>query len=206
MNDTDLDHNGTPLNSDSALLDRLFRAARTQNRWKERPLPADIAATLYDLVKMGPTSANCSPARFVFVHTPEGKERLRPALSRGNLDKTMAAPLNVIVAYDPKFYDHLSVLFPHADARPWFTGSEEAACETAFRNGTLQGAYLIMAARALGLDVGPMSGFNREKLTEAFLRHEGWEANFLINIGYGDPAGLFDRLPRLPFEVACRTA
>lgn len=189
-----------------ALEDRLFRTARTHNRWQDRPLPAAIAQTLYDLVKMGPTSANCSPARFVFVHTPEGKERLRPALSRGNLDKTMAAPLTVIVAHDPNFHDHLPTLFPHADARSWFTGSETVARETAFRNGTLQGGYLIMAARTLGLDVGPMSGFDRDKVTEAFLRDAGWEANFLVNIGYGDPAGLFDRLPRLPFEVACRTA
>jgi 3-hydroxypropanoate dehydrogenase len=189
-----------------AMLDILFRAARTQNRWRERPLPEDIARTLYDLLKMGPTSGNCSPGRFVFVHTPEGKERLRPALSRGNLDKTMAAPLTVIVAHDPAFYDHLGTLFPHADARPWFTSSEAVARETAFRNGTLQGAWLIMAARALGLDAGPMSGFDREKLTEAFLSSEGWEANFLVNIGYGDPAGLFPRLPRLPFETACRTA
>ncbi len=192
--------------ADDRILDRMFRTARTQNRWQDRPLPEDIARRLYDLLKMGPTSGNCSPARFVFVHTPEGKERLRPAMSRGNLDKTMAAPLTVIVAHDPRFYDHLGTLFPHADARPWFTGSEAVERETAFRNGTLQGAYLIMAARALGLDTGPMSGFDREKLTDAFLSAEGWEANFLVNIGYGDPAGVFDRLPRLPFETACRTA
>ena len=189
---------------DSRALARLFTEARTQNGWQDKPVPADTERALYDLMCMGPTSANCSPARFVFVSTPQGKERLRPAMSKGNLDKTMAAPLTVIVAHDPKFYDRLPELFPHTDARSWFTGSEAAAQENAFRNGTLQGAYLILAARALGLDCGPMSGFDKGKVTETFLAEEGWEPNFLVNIGYGDPEKLFDRLPRLDFDDACR--
>jgi 3-hydroxypropanoate dehydrogenase len=137
------------------------------------------------------------------VRTPEGKERLRPALSSGNLAKTMAAPLTVIVAHDPKFYDKLPQLFPHVDARPWFTSTPGVAEETAFRNGTLQGGYLIMAARALGLDCGPMSGFKVDVVEQAFMADTGWKANFLINIGYGDQAALFGRLPRLTFEQAC---
>lgn len=187
-------------------LDLLFREARTFTAWADRPLPEDTARRLYDMLRLGPTSANCSPARFVFVATPQGKERLRPALSRGNTDQTMAAPMTVIVAHDPLFYDRLPDLFPHADARAWFTGSAAAAAETAFRNGTLQGAYLILAARALGLDAGPMSGFDRDRLRAAFLAEEGWEPNFLVNIGYGDRASLKPRLPRLDFDTACRLA
>lgn len=185
-------------------LARLFTNARTHNGWLDRPIPADTERRLYDLVKMGPTSANCSPARFVFVRSREGKEKLRPAMSGGNLEKTMAAPLTVIVAHDPSFFDRLPELFPHTDARPWFTSKPGVAEETAFRNGTLQGAYLIMAARALGLDCGPMSGFNKEKVTAAFLADTGWQPNFLVNIGYGNPDKLFDRLPRLDFDDACK--
>jgi 3-hydroxypropanoate dehydrogenase len=155
---------------------------------------------------MGPTSANSGPARFVFVRTTEAKERLKPALSAGNLEKTMAAPVTVIVAYDPRFYDELPRLFPHADARAWFAGNEALAEETAFRNSTLQGAYLIMAARALGLDCGPMSGFDRAKVDEAFLAGRGWKSNFLVNLGYGDPEGVLERLPRLSFDEACELA
>ncbi len=189
---------------DPAALAKLFTEARTHNAWLDKPIPAETERKLYDLLKMGPTSANCSPARFVFVRSEAGKEKLRPALSSGNLDKTMSAPLTVIVAHDPKFYDHLPELFPHTDARSWFTGSEAAARETAFRNGTLQGAWLIMGARALGLDTGPMSGFDKDKVTEAFLAEDGWEANFLVNIGYGDAEALFDRLPKLDFDQVCR--
>ncbi|MCC6001687.1 MAG: malonic semialdehyde reductase [Pararhodobacter sp.] len=184
-------------------LARLFTEARTHNGWLDKPLPADTEQRLYDLVRMGPTSANCSPARFVFVRSREGKERLRPAMSSGNLDKTMAAPLTVIVAHDPSFYEKLPELFPHTDARPWFTTKPGVAGETAFRNGTLQGGYLILAARALGLDCGPMSGFDKEKVKAAFLADKGWEPNFLVNIGYGDPAALHGRLPRLAFDDAC---
>ena len=188
---------------DAHAIEALFTAARTQNKWTDQPVTdADLHA-IFDLLKMGPTSANCSPARFVFVRTAAGKERLRPALSAGNLDKTMAAPVTVIVAHDPKFYDHLPKLFPHADARAWFAGNDALAEETAFRNGTLQGAYLIMAARAVGVDCGPMSGFDKAKVDEAFLASHGWKSNFLVNLGHGDPAGLFPRSPRFSFEEAC---
>lgn len=195
----------SPAALDATALAQLFTGARSQNGWLDRPIPADTARRLWDLLKMGPTSANCSPARFVFVTTPEGKERLRPALSAGNLDKTMAAPMTVIVAHDPKFADQLPKLFPHVDARPWFADPAVAA-ETAFRNGTLQGAYLMLAARALGLDAGPMSGFDKAKVRAAFLAERGWEPNFLVNIGYGDPAKVLGRLPRLGFDDACAVA
>ena len=186
-----------------AALDRLFRTARTHNRWADRPVSDETLRELYELLKWGPTSANASPARFLFLRSQWAKEKLRPALSAGNLEKTMAAPVVVVVAYDPQFYEHLPRLFPHADARSWFAGNETLANETAFRNGTLQGAYLIMAARALGLDAGPMSGFDRAKVDEAFLAGRGWKSNFLVNLGHGDEAGLFPRSPRLDFGEAC---
>jgi len=189
---------------DGAARDRLFLEARTANKWQDRPVSDRTLHELYDLLKMGPTSANCSPARLLFLRTPEAKERLRPALSSGNLDKTMTAPVTVIVAHDPAFYDLLPKLFPHADAKSWFTSSPALAETTAFRNGTLQGAYLILAARAVGLDAGPMSGFDNAKVDAEFLAAEGWKSNFLVNLGYGDPAGLFPRSPRLDFDEACR--
>ena len=189
---------------DPAGLDLLFREARSHNKFTDQPVTDDELRALYDLLKMGPTSANCSPARFLFLRTQEAKEKLRPALSSGNLDKTMAAPVTAIVAYDPKFYEKLPQLFPHnPDARSWFTSNDSLAATTAFRNGTLQGAYLIMAARAVGLDIGAMSGFNNELVDELFLADRGWRSNFLCNIGHGDPAGLFDRSPRLEFYEAC---
>jgi 3-hydroxypropanoate dehydrogenase len=159
---------------------------------------------LYELLKWGPTSANSSPARFVFVRTPEGKAKLKEALSAGNTEKTMTAPVTVIVCYDSYFYDKLGQLFPHADAKPWFTSSPEFAEKTAFRNGSLQGAYLMLAARAIGLDVGAMSGFDNAKVDELFLFGTGWKSNFLVNLGYGDVAGLFPRSPRLSFDEAAR--
>jgi 3-hydroxypropanoate dehydrogenase len=189
--------------ADAVVLDRLFRTARTHNRWTERPVSDVTLRELYDLVKMGPTSANSSPARFLFLRSQWAKEKLRPALSAGNVEKTMAAPVVAIVAHDPAFYEQLPRLFPHADARSWFAGNESLAAETAFRNGTLQGAYLILAARALGLDTGPMSGFDRAKVDEAFLASRGWKSNFLVSLGYGDEAGLFPRSPRLDFAEAC---
>jgi 3-hydroxypropanoate dehydrogenase len=188
---------------DAASLDALFTSARTQNKWTGEPVSDATLHELYDLVKMGPTSANCSPGRFLFLRTPEAKDKLKPALSAGNLEKTMAAPVTVIVAHDPLFYEQLPRLFPHADARAWFSGSEALATETAFRNGTLQGAYLILAARALGLGVGPMSGFDKAKVDEAFLSERGWKSNFLINLGHGDESGQFARSPRLTFDEAC---
>lgn len=184
-------------------LDLLLREARTHNAWADQPVPDARLLDLYDLLKMGPTSANCSPGRFVFIRSSEAKERLRPALSAGNTAKTMAAPVTVIVAHDPQFFEKLPKLFPHADARSWFAGSEDLALETAFRNGTLQGAYLILAARAIGLDAGPMSGFDKAKVDDAFFRDLGWKSNFLINLGHGLPSGVKPRLPRLDFHEAC---
>ncbi|MFA6153526.1 malonic semialdehyde reductase [Mesorhizobium sp.] len=181
----------------------IFTERRTHNKWVDRPVEDELLRELYDLVKMGPTSANCCPARFVFVRTKDAKEKLRPSLSRGNTDKTMAAPVTVIVAHDIEFYERMPQLFPHADARSWFTSSPETIQETAFRNGSLQGAYLIIAARMLGLDTGPMSGFKNDIVDEAFFAGTGWKSNFLVNLGYGDPSGLFARLPRLAFEDAC---
>jgi 3-hydroxypropanoate dehydrogenase len=181
----------------------LFFNARTHNKWTGEKVSDDTLRELYTLLCMGPTSANSSPARFLFIRTPEGKEKLRPALSAGNLEKTMAAPVTAIVAYDPKFYEELPRLFPHADAKSWFVSSAALAEETAFRNGTLQGAYLIMAARTIGLDTGAMSGFDKAKVDEAFLADRGWKSNFLVNLGHGDPTGVFARLPRLTFEEAC---
>ena len=187
-----------------AALDQLFREARTQNKWQDKPVSDETLRALYDLVKWGPTSANASPARFLFLRTPEAKAKLKEALSAGNLEKTMTAPVVVIVAHDPKFYDLLPRLFPHADAKSWFSGNWSLADQTAFRNGTLQGAYLMLAARALGLDVGAMSGFDNGKVDELVLADTGWKSNFLINLGHGDPAGVFPRSPRLEFEEACK--
>lgn len=190
---------------DAAALDQLFREARTQNKWQDQPVPEDKLREMYDLLKFAPTSANASPARFVFVRSPEGKAKLKPALSAGNMEKTMSAPVTAIVAHDLKFYEKLPVLFPHApDAKNWFTGSAHFAEQTAFRNGSLQGAYLILAARAVGLDAGPMSGFDAAKVDEAFFGGTDWKTNFLVNLGYGDATGLFERNPRLSFDEACR--
>ena len=191
--------------SDDAL-DILFRKARTHNAWTDRPVPDSLLHELYEVTKLGPTSANCSPARFVFVRTPEGKEKLRPALSKGNLEKTMSAPVIVLVAEDSEFYEKLPKLFPHADARVWFTSSPEMARQTASRNTALQGGYLILAARALGLDAGPMSGFDPKIVDDAFFAGTTLRVNFLVNLGYGDPKGLFPRSPRLDFDEACKLA
>ena len=189
---------------DAAGLDLLFKEARSHNKWQDKPVTDETLHELYDLMKYGPTSANCSPARLVLIRTKEGKDKLAPALSSGNLDKTMSAPVTAIVAYDPKFFEKLPQLFPHnPDAISWFTSNDSLAATTAFRNGTLQGAYLMMAARSLGLDVGAMSGFDNAKVDEAFFSHNGWRSNFLVNLGYGDPAGLFNRSPRLSFDEAC---
>jgi 3-hydroxypropanoate dehydrogenase len=187
---------------DDHALDILFRSARTKWEWTDEGVSDEDLLALYELVKLGPTSANCSPARFVFVRTPEGKEKLKPALSAGNLDKTMAAPVTVIVAQDPLFYQQLPKLFPPADAKSWFSGNPDLAEETAFRNSTLQGAYLILAARALGIDSGAMSGFDKTKVDRAFFSTSGWKSNFLINLGHGVAEHPFPRLPKLTFEEA----
>ncbi len=187
-------------------LDRLFNHARTLNDWTPEPVPDDKLRELFDLMKMAPTSANGSPARIVFVRSPEAKAKLAPALAAGNLQKTMTAPVTAIIAYDLEFYEHLPRLFPHANAKSWFAGKEAHIRETAFLNGTLQGAYLIMAARAVGLDCGPMSGFDRALLDEAFFAGTTWKSNFLCNLGHGDPLKLFARSPRLDFDDVCRIA
>ena len=193
---------------DTAALDQLFRTARTQNAFRDTPVPDSLLQELYDLVKWGPTAANASPARFVFVKSAEAKAKakLAPALSEGNHDKTMAAPVTVIIGFDLDFHEKLPYLFPHADAKSWFEGPQEGRHEAAIRNGSLQGAYLILAARALGLDAGPMSGFDPAKVDEAFFAGTSIKSNFLVNLGYGDPAGLFPRLPRLSFDEAARIA
>jgi len=194
----------TPL--DNTALDQLFNEARTHSYWQDKPLEAGMLEQLYALTALGPTSANCSPGRFVFVASQEGKEKLKPALSSGNVEKTMTAPVTVIVAHDMAFYDRLPQLFPHADARSWFTGSPELVKETAFRNSSLQAGYLILAARSLGLDAGPMSGFDPAKVNEAFFAGSSWQVNMLINLGYGDNEKLHPRLPRLRFDQACKLA
>jgi 3-hydroxypropanoate dehydrogenase len=180
-------------------LDQLFLAARTHNGWQAREVPDALLQQVVDTMKMGPTSANCSPARFVFVKSAAAKEKLKPHLSAGNLAKTMAAPVTAIVGHDMEFHAHLLRLFPHVDARGWFTSTEELATATAFRNGTLQGAYLMLAARALGLDCGAMSGFDNAGVDAAFLAGTSYKSNFLVNLGYGDPAALMPRSPRFDF-------
>jgi 3-hydroxypropanoate dehydrogenase len=188
---------------DSAL-DVLFREARTHRAWLPDPVPDEVIHQVYDLFKMGPTSANSSPARVVFVKSAEAKERLVPALAQGNVEKTRTAPLTAIVAYDLEFYEKMPELNPYMDGKAIFAGKPELIQETAFRNGSLQGGYLIMAARALGLDCGPMSGFEPDNVNAEFFPDGKWKVNFICNLGYGDPSKLFPRLPRLPFEEACR--
>lgn len=185
------------------VLDQLFRTARTYNRFSGEIDDATLAR-LYELVKWGPTTANSTPARFVFVRSPEAKAKLEPALDEGNRAKTMEAPVTVIVGHDLDFHDKLPYLFPHTDAKAWFDGPVENRREHALRNGSLQGAYLILAARALGLDTGPMTGFNAAMVDEAFFKGTSIRSNFLVNLGQGDPASIFDRSPRLGFDEACR--
>lgn len=190
-----------------AALDQIFRSARTFNAWQPKEVSDAQLHQLYELAKFGPTSANSSPARLIFVKSKEAKEALAPFLSEGNRAKTLAAPVTAIVGTDHAFYEKLPQLFPHADARSWFEGNQSLIDVTAFRNGTLQGAYVIMAARALGLDCGPMSGFDAAGVDATFFAGTSVRANFLINIGYGDASrDLFPRSPRLTFDEACRIA
>ncbi len=184
----------------------IFTEARTHSAWLPKPVSDDILKKAYDLMKFGPTSANCSPLRIVFVKTKEAKELLKPSLSEGNIEKTMAAPVTAIFAQDMKFYDHLPKLFPHADARSWFAGNDAAIASTAMRNSTLQAAYFIMAARACGLDCGPMSGFDAEKVNAAFFSGTSYMANFICNLGYGDKDKVYPRSPRFNFEDVCKIA
>lgn len=186
-------------------LDQVFREARTHTKWLDQPVEDETLRQIYELMKFGPTSMNCSPARILFIRSREAKERLRPALAAGNVDKTMAAPATAIVAYDMNFYDNLDRLFPHfAGARDIFAGNPQLAEITAFRNGTLQGGYFILAARSVGLDCGPMSGFDNAKVDAEFFAGTPVRSNFLCNLGYGDAAALYPRNPRLPFEEACK--
>jgi 3-hydroxypropanoate dehydrogenase len=187
-----------------ASLDQLFRQARTYNRFTGEVDDA-LLHRLYDLLKWGPTTSNSCPARFVFVRSPEAKAKLGPALDEGNYKKTMAAPVTAIIAYDMAFYEKVPVLFPHTDARGWFdTKAEQDLRTIALRNGTLQGAYMLLAARSLGLDCGPMSGFDNAKVDAAFFPDTTWRSNFLMNLGKGDPASIFPRSPRLGFDEVCR--
>ncbi|MCX7514457.1 malonic semialdehyde reductase [Frateuria sp. STR12] len=190
-----------------AALDQLFRTARTYNAFLPKPVDDAILHRLYDLAKFGPTSANSSPMRVVFVKSPDAKAKLSPFLSEGNRAKTIAAPVTAIIANDHAFYEKLPQLFPHADARSWFAGNQPLIDTTAFRNATLQGAYVIMAARAVGLDCGPMSGFDNAGVDAAFFAGSTVKSNFLINLGYGDASrDLFPRSPRLSFDEACAIA
>ena len=189
---------------DDRSLNLIFRDARTHNGWLDKPVSDTLIHQIYDLMKWAPTSANSSPARIVFVRSAAAKERLLPAMAPGNLDKTRAAPVTAIIAHDTEFHEKLPKLFPQADARSWFAGNQPLIDTTAFRNGTLQGAYLIIAARALGLDAGPMSGFDNAKVDQEFFPDGKVKSNFVINLGYGDHAKLFPRNPRLPFEEAAQ--
>jgi 3-hydroxypropanoate dehydrogenase len=183
-----------------AAKNQLFLDARTYNGWLDKPVSDEILHEMFDLTKMGPTSANCSPMRIVFVKTQAAKERLKPFLMEANVGKTMSAPVTAIIAHDIKFYDHLPKLFPHTDAKSWFVGNDDLIKSTAFRNGTLQGAYLMLAARTLGLDCGAMSGFDAKGVQQEFFAGKDYEVNFLCNIGYGDPKSIFPRSPRFAFD------
>lgn len=187
-----------------ACLDQIFREARTHNAWLDQDVPGALLHELVDLAKLGPTSANSSPARFVFVKSNAAKEKLKPHLSEGNRVKTMKAPVCAIIGYDLDFYEHLPKLFPHTDARSWFAGNDAKILDNAFRNGTLQGAYLMIAARALGLDCGPMSGFDNRGVDRDFFANTKIKSNFLCSLGYGDKSALLPRSPRFVFDEIAR--
>lgn len=195
----------TPDRLDDAALDLIFRAARTHNVWRSRAVPEGLLHDIYELYKWGPTSANCSPQRVVFIRSPQAKDRLLACMNPGNVEKTRQAPVTAILAMDMRFYDELPELFPHApDARSWFAGKPAVIESTAFRNSSLQGGYFIIAARALGLDCGPMSGFDATRLNAEFFPDGRWRVNFVCNVGYGDASALLPRSPRLSFDDACR--
>lgn len=193
---------GKPLSQEA--LDTLFFSARSQNGWLDRPVSDDELRRIYEIMVMGPTSANTLPGRLLFLRTEEAKQRLKPCLAEGNVEKSMTAPVVAILGMDLEFYEHLPKLFPHTDARPWYVGKPEKIQETAFRNSTLQGAYFIMAVRSLGLDAGPMSGFDAEKVNREFFPDGKIKVNFICAIGEGDPSKLFPRHPRLSFDEACK--
>ena len=186
------------------LLDLMFLEGRTHSVWLDKPVEDALLQRAYDLAKMGPTSANSCPMRIAFVKSKESKEKLKPFLDPGNVDKTMLAPATAIIGYDLEFYNQLPKLFPHADARSWFVGKPDFIQESAFRSGTLQGAYFILAARSVGLDCGPMSGFNKTGVDSTFFADSSIRSNFLCNLGYGDPSKLYPRSPRLTFDEVCK--
>lgn len=188
----------------AATLDQLFRNARTHNGWLDKPVPEALLKELHDLMKWGPTSANCCPLRVVYVKSPEAKARLLPLMMEGNRAKTEAAPVTAILGMDLDFPDTLPTLFPHTDAKSWFAGNAPLIEATAFRNGSLQGAYFMLAARALGLDCGPMSGFDADQVNAEFFAGTNIRANFICNLGYGDAAALFPRSPRPEFDEVCK--
>lgn len=185
-------------------LEQILSKARTHSVWLPEPVSDDLLAEIYNLMKWGPTSANSSPARIVFVKSPAAKEKLLPCMAEGNVEKTKTAPVTAIIAQDMEFYEKLPKLFPFADARSWFAGNKSFAESTAFRNSSLQGAYFMIAARALGLDCGPMSGFDNARVDEAFFQGSSWKSNFICNLGYGDWSKLRPRAPRLEFNEACK--
>jgi len=193
-----------PAKISSEALDQIFRKARTHSAWLPKRVSLETLKEVYDLARMGPTSANASPARFIFLESEAAKARLLPALAPLNVEKTKTAPVTVIIAWDTEFHEKLPKLFPHYDMRSFFVGNQALIEETAFRNSSLQGGYFILAARALGLDCGPMSGFDAAKVNAEFFPDGKWKANFLCNLGYGDPAKLFPRNPRLAFEEASK--
>ncbi|MGE5267377.1 MAG: malonic semialdehyde reductase [Deltaproteobacteria bacterium] len=189
---------------DSSALSTLFTDARTHNAWQKTDVPDGVLRELVELMRWAPTSANMSPARIVFVKSEDAKAKLKPLLMEGNVEKTMAAPVTAIIGHDLKFYEHLPKLFPHADARSWFAGNDEFIKVSAFRNGSLQAGYFILAARALGLDCGPMSGFDNAGVDAAFFPGTEIKSNILVNLGYGDPKGLYPRSPRFTFDEIAR--
>ena len=198
----DLKERTNPL--DEEALNLIFGEARSMNGWQDKDVSDAMIHSLYDLTKMGPTSTNCSPARFVFVKSEAEKVKFEPALLPNNISKVMTAPVVAIIGYDLDFSDHMTKLFPHMDVAPMYKGNNEMNVSTAFRNSSLQGAYLIMVARALGLDCGPMSGFNNQLVDETFFSDSNIKSNFLCCIGYGDSTKIFQRLPRLDFDEVCK--
>ncbi len=194
----------TPILSEGAL-DLIIREARSHNGWLDKPVSDDILTQLYDIVKMGSTSMNTCPARFIFVRTPEGKKRLKKCLAPLNVDKVLSAPVTVIIGHDMEFYQHMPKLFAHnPGAQKLFENNEKMVTSTAFRNGTIQGTYLMIAARALGLDIGPMSGFNNQACDDEFFADTKIKSNFLCSLGYGDTSKIFQRLPRFDFDEVCQ--
>ena len=198
----DLKNKNVTLNDEQ--IDLLFGQARSMNGWQDKEVSDDLVKSIYELTKMGPTSTNCCPGRFVFIKSQEEKEKLEPALLPNNVPKVMSAPVIAIIGYDLDFSDHMTKLFPHMDVAPMYKGNDEMNVSTAFRNSSLQGAYLMMVARAMGLDCGPMSGFNNQLVDETFFSNTNVKSNFLCCIGYGDSSKIFQRLPRFDFDEVCK--